>query len=234
MPNRVLLVEDDVHLALVLGDALAAEGFRVDHARTGEEALQKVLRQSYDLVLLDVTLPGKNGFEVCTEMRGSGIHTPVLMLTARATLDDKLRGLDHGADDYLTKPFDVRELLARIRALIRRSEAQRVAGLWEYRFNDTFVEFFSGIVIRRGEKVSLSAKELQLLRYLIAHRGAIVSREELLEKVWGYQGAVTRTVDVHIASLRNKLEDNPHEPRYILTSRGEGYLFQDEQAERGL
>lgn len=227
MSQRLLIVEDDPNLVMVLTDALRAEGYEVESFSDGETAVERAVNTGFDLALLDVSLPGLTGFEICGRLRRMGVHTPILMVTGRAGLEDKVRGFDSGADDYLTKPFDARELLARIRALLRRAEAQRIQGLWEYRFDETYVEFFGGTVIRKGARISLSAKELQLLRYLITRKGAPVSRDELLTKVWGYQGAVTRTVDVHIASLRQKLEDNPHQPRHILTARRSGYVFQD-------
>ncbi len=227
MAQRLLLVEDDPNLVVTLTDALGGEGFSVESFGDGAAAVNRAVNESFDAILLDVTIPGGDGYEVCGQLRRLGVRVPVLMVTGRAELEDKVKGFDAGADDYLTKPFDVKELMARIRALLRRAEAQRIHGLWEYRFGAAYVEFFGGTLIRNGARLSLSGKELQLLRYLIAHKGHAVSRAELLEKVWGYQGAVTRTVDVHIASLRQKVEDDPQNPRHILTVRREGYLFQD-------
>lgn len=227
MMKRLLLVEDDYGLAIVLADALAEDGYDVRSVTRGDAALREALGEPFDVICLDVTLPGRCGFDVCRDLRESGVRSPILMLTGLSELEDKVRGFDAGADDYLTKPFDVRELLARLRALLRRAESQSPPGLWEYRFDETYVQFFGGVVMRRGTRINLSAKELQLLRYLIQNKGNTVTRGELLSNVWGSPGSVTRTVDVHIASLRQKLEDNPHHPRHILTSRREGYRFQD-------
>jgi len=226
MRQRILIVEDDANVALVLQDALNAEGYATEHAADGYRAMESALAGAFDLTLLDVGLPGKDGFAVCDEFRRGGLHMPILLLTARAAPDDKVRGLRMGADDYVTKPFHVPELLARIQALLRRTQCNPAAILVEYRFGDVFVDFYRGRATKKGRPVELTTKELVLLRYLIARRGGVVSREELLAEVWGYQSTNTRTVDVHVATLRQKLEDHPHSPRFIVTSRGEGYEFQ--------
>jgi DNA-binding response OmpR family regulator len=225
MQQRILIVEDDPNIALVLHDALAAEGYTTEHAADGRHALQSALSRVFDLTLLDVGLPDKDGFSVCDELRRQGLHMPILMLTARDASGDKVRGLRMGADDYVTKPFDVPELLARIQALLRRTQSSP-AVLIEYRFGDIFVDFYRGRATKAERAIDLTTKELVLLRYLIARRGLVVSREELLSEVWGYQSTNTRTVDVHIATLRQKLEKHPHDPRHILTIRGGGYQFQ--------
>ena len=226
MQQRILIVEDDPNVAMVLADALSAEGYATEHAASGRGALESALASAFDLTLLDVGLPDKDGFTVCDELRRLGVHMPILLLTARAAPDDKVRGLRMGADDYVTKPFHVPELLARIQALLRRTRTNPAAILVEYRFADVFVDFYRGRATKAGRAVELTTKELVLLRYLIARRGVVVSREELLIEVWGYQSTNTRTVDVHIATLRQKLEDHPHAPRHVITVRGGGYQFQ--------
>ncbi len=225
MHSRILIVEDDPNVALVLEDALSAEGYETAHASTGNMGMQAAMAEAFDLALLDVGLPDKDGFTVCDELRRQGMQMPILMLTARTTPDDKVRGLRMGADDYVTKPFHVPELLARIQALLRRTQSLASTILVEYRYGDVFVDFYRGRATKGGRAVELTTKELVLLRYLIARRGVVVSREELLSEVWGYQSTNTRTVDVHVATLRQKLEDAPHAPKYVVTARGEGYQF---------
>jgi len=225
MHSRILIVEDDPNVALVLQDALNAEGYTTEHATDSHTALESARTGAFDLTLLDVGLPGKDGFAVCDELRRSGQQMPILLLTARSEPDDKVRGLRMGADDYVTKPFHVPELLARIEALLRRTQSSSPAILVDYRFGDVFVDFYRGRATKAGRPVELTTKELVLLRYLIARRGSVVTREELLAEVWGYQSTNTRTVDVHVATLRQKLEDHPHEPKFVLTVRGGGYQF---------
>jgi two-component system alkaline phosphatase synthesis response regulator PhoP len=225
MNTRILIVEDDPNVALVLQDALGAEGYATEHAANGSTAMMAARSHPFDLALLDVGLPDKDGFTVCDELRRQGLHMPILMLTARTTPDDKIRGLRMGADDYVTKPFHFPELLARIQALLRRTQMSAPGILIDFRFGDVFVDFYRGRATKAGRPVELTTKELVLLRYLIARRRTVVSREELLAEVWGYQSTNTRTVDVHVATLRQKLEDLPHAPRFVLTARGEGYQF---------
>lgn len=226
MSARILIVEDEPGLVLTLTDLLAAEGYQVDSAHDGATGLRKALEGSYDLIVLDVMLPGKNGFDVCRELRRQGRETAVLMLTARGQVADRVVGLKLGADDYLAKPFDPSELNARIEALLRRAGRRTFGPLSRFEFGDVSVDFDHGIVTKCGEPVSLAGKELQLLRYLVEHRGRTVSREQLLEAVWEYSAGVTsRTVDVHIAWLRQKLEDTPQSPKWIQTVRGVGYRF---------
>lgn len=227
MPFRVLFVEDDSSLATVLTDTLHAEGYLVEQVSNGETAVERAAAQSYDLVLLDVCLPGYSGIVACRRMREQHVHTPVLMLSGCGATAEKVLGLNAGADDYLSKPFEPEELLARMRALIRRERTQALATLLEYRFDGVYVDFFRGAARKHGETVSLSFKELHLLRYLIYRRGIVLSREELLREVWGYQATGTRTVDMHIATLRQKLEDDPQRPRRLITVRGEGYMFEE-------
>jgi two-component system alkaline phosphatase synthesis response regulator PhoP len=226
MSARILLVEDEPGLVLTLSDLLSAEGYEVETATDGPTGLAKAAGGSFDLIVLDVMLPGKNGLEVCRELRHQGKDTPVLMLTAKTQLVDRVVGLKIGADDYVTKPFEAPELLARIEALLRRSKREKAAPVGRFEFGDVEVNFENGHVRKGGVPISLAGKELELLRYLIDHRGTVVSRDELLEGVWEYQpGVSSRTIDVHVAWIRQKLEDNAQSPRHIHTVRGVGYRF---------
>jgi two-component system, OmpR family, alkaline phosphatase synthesis response regulator PhoP len=225
MGSRILLVEDEPGLRLTLTDRLESEGYQVGTAADGDEGLVKATTEPFDLVILDVMLPLRNGFDVCRDMRQKGVATPVLMLSARGQVVDRVVGLKLGADDYLTKPFEMPELLARIEARLRKP-ASEPARPDRYRFGDVHVDFRRAEVERAGQAVELSAKEFQLLRYFVEHRGATLSRDELLNGVWGYDAMpFTRTVDVHVAWLRRKLEPSPRHPQYILTLHGLGYKF---------
>lgn len=226
MSKRILLVEDEPGLVLTLSDRLTSEGYQVEAVRDGESGLERAASDAFDAVILDVMLPRKNGFDVCRDLRQRGVNTPVLMLTARGQLVDKVIGLKLGADDYLTKPFEMMELLARIEALLRRAPVAPAIQNETYQFGSIKIDFRRAEIERDGQKIELSAKEFQLLRYFIAHREATLSRDELLNGVWGYDAMpTTRTVDVHVAWLRQKLEANPRHPQYILTVHGMGYKF---------
>jgi two-component system alkaline phosphatase synthesis response regulator PhoP len=180
----------------------------------------------FDLIVLDIALPRKNGFDVCRDLRQRGVQTPVLMLTARGQVVDRVVGLKLGADDYLTKPFEMMELLARVEALLRRSRTMAANAADSFAFGPIHVDFRSAEVKREGMPIELSTLEIKLLRYFVEHRGAVLARDELLDKVWGYDATpVTRTVDVHVASLRQKLEANPSKPEFIVTVHGLGYKF---------
>jgi two-component system, OmpR family, alkaline phosphatase synthesis response regulator PhoP len=223
---RVLLIEDEPGLRLTLSDRLASEGYSVETAADGEVGLSRASTGAYDLIVLDVMLPRMNGFDVCREVRQRGVTTPILMLTARGQVVDRVVGLKLGADDYLTKPFETIELMARLEALLRRTQARAQPGGDVYRFGDVVVDFRRAEVTRAGKPVDLSAREFKLLRHFIEHRGATISREELLSDVWGYdETPLTRTVDVHVAGLRQKIEANPKNPEYVLTIHGLGYKF---------
>jgi two-component system alkaline phosphatase synthesis response regulator PhoP len=223
---RILLVEDEPGLVLTLTDRLVNEGYSVEAVSDGEAALELTDGQAFDLILLDVMLPGKNGFDVCRDLRQKGNQTPVLMLTARGQVVDKVVGLKLGADDYLTKPFEMMELLARIEALLRRAPNRKGDALDSDRFGDVRVDFRRAEVTREDEVVELSALEFKLLKYFIENRGATLSRDELLDRVWGYDAMpYSRTVDVHVSWLRQKLEPNPTHPQYILTVHRQGYKF---------
>jgi two-component system, OmpR family, alkaline phosphatase synthesis response regulator PhoP len=225
--GRVLLVEDEPGLQLALSDRLAAEGYAVETAGDGNLAVTRATGEPFDVIVLDVMLPGRDGYDVAKTIRAQGIQTPILMLTARSQVVDRVVGLKLGADDYLTKPFETIELLARIEALLRRAPSgSQGISLERYQFGEISVDVRKAEVKMRGQQLELSAKEFQLLKYFIEHRGATVSRDELLHEVWGYHATPsTRTVDVHVAWLRQKLEPNPRVPQYILTVHGLGYKF---------
>jgi two-component system alkaline phosphatase synthesis response regulator PhoP len=224
--RRILIVEDDAGLRRTLGDRLARESYVVSTACDGDDGLALALAERFDVIVLDVMLPGRGGLEVCRALREAKVETPVLMLTARGQIADKVAGLKLGADDYLTKPFEMAELLARLEARPRRAPESPRATPGEHRFGTIRVDLRRAEVERDGATVELSAKEFQLLRYFIEHRGATLSRQELLDEVWGYESTpTTRTVDVHVSSLRRKLEASPHRPQLIVTVHGLGYKF---------
>lgn len=225
MSGRILIVEDEPALVLTLGDRLRSEGYEVEAAEDGETGARRAREGSFDLVLLDVGLPGKNGFDLLRDLRQQRVTTPVIMLTARGQVVDRVLGLKLGADDYLAKPFEMMELVARVEAVLRRRTAQPSDG-GAYSFGDVRVDFRRAEVRRAGAVVELSSLEFKLLRHFIEHRGALVTRRELLEHVWGYPGVLqTRTVDVHVASLRQKVERHPAKPEHIITVHRMGYRF---------
>ncbi len=222
---RLLIVEDEESLAITLEDRLRAEGYAVEVCGSGEAALSRLEEDRVDLLILDIMLPGIDGFEVCKVLRGRGVETPVLMLTARSEVVDRVVGLKLGADDYLTKPFEMAELLARVEALLRRS-GRGATAVQIYRFVDVTVDLRRAEVTRGGREVGLSSMELRLLEHFIERRGEVLSREHLLDEVWGYESTPsTRTVDVHVAGLRQKLEPNPSHPRFFITIHRRGYRF---------
>jgi len=225
-PPRILVIEDELPMRTALEDCLAAEGFRVFSASEGERGLERALKDKPDLILLDVMMPRLDGLSLCTELRRLGHHTPVLMLTAKGYVRDRVTGLDAGADDYLVKPFSMDELLARVRALLRR--VQRPGSfVRELHLGDAQIDLVKQTALRGRKPVHFTAKEFSMLRLLAEAKGEPVSRERFLDVVWGY-GAfpTTRTVDMHIASLRRKLEKNPDEPRWITTVHGVGYRLE--------
>jgi len=226
-PRRLLLIEDEPGLVLTLTDRLTAEGYEVDHEGDAVRGLARASTSTFDAILLDVMLPGGNGFDVCRTLRQRGVHTPILMLTARGQVVDRVVGLKLGADDYLVKPFEMAELLARIEALLRRGAVRAASGSIDaFQFGDISVDFRKAEVNKAGQPLDLSAREFKLLKYFVEHRGAALSRDELLNEVWGYNAMPsTRTVDVHVAWLRQKIEDNPRHPQHILTVHGLGYKF---------
>ena len=226
---KILVVEDEPGLILTLTDRFESEGYVVVSAADGEAALKTAGAEKFDLIVLDVMLPKKNGYDVCRDLRQRGNSTPILMLTAKGETIDKVLGLKLGADDYLTKPFEMIELLARIEALMRRSPAT-VNGRADssFAFGDVSIDFKRAEVLRAAAPLDLSAMEFKLLHFLVENRGTVHSRDALLDAVWGYDAMpTTRTVDVHIAWLRQKLEPNPKRPQYIQTVHGLGYKFVD-------
>lgn len=226
MQYKILLIEDDPGLCLTLSDRLKKEGYVVEISNDGESGFNRAANQAYDLIILDLMLPKKSGNDVCRDLRQMGLAIPILMLTARHQTVDKVLGLKLGADDYLTKPFEMLELLARIEALLRRATRTFASAPAVYQFGSVRVDFRRTEVQRDGEVLALSAKEFQLLRYFIDHKGETLSREKLLQEVWGYSAVpYTRTVDVHVAWLRQKLEDDPKQPQWIMTVHGLGYKF---------
>ncbi len=223
--RRVLLIEDEPGLVLTLTDRLTSEGYEVAAASDGPAGLERATRELWDVILLDVMLPGANGFDVCRDLRQRSITTPVIMLTARGQIMDKVLGLKLGADDYLTKPFDMLELMARIEVQLRRASSTQ-SGTTPYHFGNISVDFRKAQVLKDGVELDLSAREFLLLKYFIEHREATLTRDELLNEVWGYHSMPsTRTVDVHVAWLRQKIEPNPRNPQYVLTLHGLGYKF---------
>ncbi len=221
--SRLLIVEDEADLAFGLEDDLKVEGYQVEIAADGEKASQRAREEAWDLILLDVMLPRKDGFEVCRELRRAGVRTPIIMLTAKAHEAEKVLGLELGADDYVTKPFSPRELRARIKAMLRRMEAPPSDVCC---FGDIEVNFARGELSHGGRTIEVTPLELKLLKAFVANRGRILSREQLLEAAWGLGTFVTnRVVDGHIVGLRRKIEPEPAKPRYLVSVRGLGYRF---------
>jgi two-component system alkaline phosphatase synthesis response regulator PhoP len=222
---KILIVEDEDSILMALEDDLSLEGYAVSGEPDGKRGLERAQKGGYDLIILDVMLPGVDGFEICKQLRAAGDTTPILMLTAKSQEVDKVLGLELGADDYVTKPFSPRELTARVKALLRRgkpvdSPLERVS------FGDIEVDFKGYEVRKSGEAVELTAREFALLRLLVSHPGEVLRRDVILNEVWGDDWDVfPRTVDTHIANLRKKLEDDPADPKYIVNVRGVGYKF---------
>src|ERR1043165_6138245 len=226
---RILLIEDEPGLIITLTDRLRSEAYEVVSAADGMSGFDLAQSEKFDLIILDVMLPKKNGYDIARDLRQKGVETPILMLTAKGETIDKVLGLKLGADDYLTKPFEVIELLARVEALLRRSPAYTNGHRPEtFQFGEVSIDFKRAEVVSRRKQLDLSAMEFKLLQYLIENRGVVHSRDALLDAVWGYDAMpTTRTVDVHIAWLRQKLEENPRRPRFIQTVHGLGYKFVD-------
>lgn len=224
MRENILLVEDEQALRSTLSVRLEGEGYVVDTAADGVEGFEKATTQPYDLIILDIMLPYRSGLDVCRDLRQAGLATPILFLTARHQTTDKVIGLKLGADDYVTKPFEAAELIARIEVLLRRVPIRSGHGV--YQFGSIRVDIRRAEVTKNEKPVYLSAREFQLLRYFIERTGCTIPRVELLQSVWGYDtNTMTRTVDMHVASLRVKLEENARHPELILTVAGVGYKF---------
>ena len=221
--SRILIVEDEPDIALALEDDLRTEGYEVAVASDGDTGARRAREERWDLLLLDVMLPRKDGFEVCRELRRAGIRTPVIFLTARAQDAEKVLGLEMGADDYVTKPFSPRELRARIKTVLRRGLPEAAN---RYSFGDVDVDFTRGELLRNGSSVDVTPIELKLLAMFIERRGRVLSRDQILDAAWGTGTHVTdRVVDTHIVNLRRKIERSPTEPRFLVSVRGLGYRF---------
>jgi DNA-binding response OmpR family regulator len=226
--EKILIIEDEADLVKGLKLNLTDEGYEVAWAAEGKEGLRKALEESPDLVILDIMLPGMSGLDICRELRQKKANIPVIMLTAKGEEVDKVVGLEIGADDYMTKPFSIRELLARIKAHLRREKRETRSVPKTCVFGDLEIDFVH-FKVRCGEReADLTSLEVDILKYLIAHKGEVVSREALLDKIWGYEKfPTTRTIDNHILKLRKKIEDDPSRPRHIFSIYGEGYRFMD-------
>jgi len=223
--KKILVIEDEPQMRLGLRDNLELEGYEVETAADGDEGLLKAGTFAPDLVILDVMLPKKNGFDVCRDLRSKSNSTPIVMLTARSAETDKVLGLELGADDYVTKPFSITELLARVRAVLRRSGVQKPAAD-VIRIGDIEIDFKLHQARRGKQRLEFTAREFDLLRYFVLHTGQVVTREQILNEVWGYEEfPTTRTIDNFVAKLRQKIEKAPHAPEHILTIHGSGYKF---------
>jgi DNA-binding response OmpR family regulator len=224
-PARILVVEDEPAMVAGLRDNFEFEGYEVITARDGVEGLERALNDSPDIVILDVMMPRMSGLEVCRQLRAKRTAIPIIMLTARGQEVDKVVGLELGADDYVTKPFSIRELLARVKAILRRA-AVIPKQQDQHSFGDIEVDLHRRRVVKSGKQLDISSKEFELLQYFICHPGETLSRDRLLEEVWGYENyPTTRTVDTHLVRLRQKLEPDPEQPQYFLTVHGTGYRF---------
>jgi len=224
--KKILIIEDEQDLIKGLKLNLSDEGFEVDWAVNGTEGLRKAIEEAPDLIILDIMLPEMDGLEVCRKLRQKNIDIPVIMLTAKGSEIDKVVGLEIGGDDYMTKPFSIRELLARIKARLRNSEREVKPIPELYSFGDIEIDFARFKVRRKGKEQELTSLEADILRYFVIHRGEVVARNDLLDKIWGYEKyPTTRTIDNHILKLRKKIEDDPSHPRYILSVYGGGYRF---------
>jgi len=225
--EKILIVEDEPDMVMGLEDNLKFEGFQVITATDGLAALDLAANTCPDLILLDLMLPKLNGYEVCKQLRAKGLDTPIIMLTAKSQEVDKILGLELGADDYITKPFSIRELLARIKAVLRRPRRPPTR-IDTYTFGNVKIDFRKSVAIKNGVPMDLSHYEAEILRVLITNKGEPISRNRLLDEVWGYElYPTTRTIDNHIVKLRQKVEDDPHDPAHILTVHGMGYKFVD-------
>jgi len=237
--KKILIVEDDAALMLGLTSIIGDEGYEPHSARTGPEGLRMAKELRPDLIVLDIMLPGMSGFEICKRVRDERIPTKVLMLTAKDEEDDKIFGLELGADDYMTKPFSLRELLARIRAMLRRDESGALSPTTpvandRIAFGDVVVDFKRREVRRAGQLQELTNREFLLLEYMVRHPGEVLSRERLLEENWGYEvHPTTRTVDNHVLRLRKHIEPDPENPMFLKTVRGGGYIFDLSDGARG-
>lgn len=224
--KKLLIIEDEPDLVKGLKLNLSDEGYVVDWAVNGPEGLRKAFEETPDLIILDIMLPEMDGLEVCRNLRQKNINTPIIMLTAKGGEIDKVVGLELGADDYMTKPFSIRELLARIKARLRHADKEGSHVPEIYSIGDIEIDFVRFKVRRKGKEQELTSLETDILKYFVIHRGEVVSRDDLLNKIWGYEKyPTTRTIDNHILKLRKKIEDDPSHPRYIISVYGGGYRF---------
>ena len=223
--KTILIIDDDASIVKGIQEALKAEHFNVIAAETGEKGLTMARRQSVDLILLDLRLPDKNGEEICRDLRAEGINTPIVMLTSKREEMDKVLGLELGADDYLTKPFGIHELVARIRAILRRNR-DLTKDIEEYAFGDIYLDFKKQEARKKGKELKLSTGEFSTLKYFILHEGEVVTRTMLLDEVWGYESfPTTRTIDNYVLSIRKKIEIDPARPKHLITIHTSGYKF---------
>jgi two-component system alkaline phosphatase synthesis response regulator PhoP len=231
--KRILIIEDDDAIVMGLENVLRDEGYETRSAKSGQEGYRLAKEINPDLIILDLMLPGMSGLEICKRIQDEGMKMPIIMLTAKAEENDKVFGLELGADDYITKPFSVRELIARVKAHLRRGQFATTAGEAtipdEFKFGNVVVNLKRHEVIKAGERQDLTNREFLLLEYFIRHRGELLTRDRLLDEIWGYEVyPTTRTVDTHVRRLRKHVEPNPDKPRYIKTVHGAGYLFEIE------
>ena len=223
--KKVLLIEDDPAIQMGVYDGLAMDNYELIMVSDGQDGFKKIFEENPDLVLLDIMLPGKNGFDICREVRANGSQVPIMMLTSKTDEIDRVLGLEVGADDYLTKPFSVKELSARIRAMFRRMDNLKISNSTFF-FGDIKVDFEKMDIIKGINKINISVKEFQILNYFLNHEGQVVTRETLLDEVWGYNNyPTTRTVDNYILNLRKNIENDPSNPKHILTVHTMGYKF---------
>ena len=226
MKEKILIIEDEKDLVKGLKINLVDEGYEVDYALNGKVGLEKALTEKPDLILLDIMLPGMNGLEICKELRRKNMDIPILMLTAKGEEIDKVIGLEMGADDYISKPFSIRELLARVKAHLRRKNRGNETFSEIVQLESVKIDFGHFKIIRKNDEIDLTSLEVDVLRFLIQQNGKVVSRDDLLDKIWGYEKfPTTRTIDNHILKLRKKVEDDPNHPKHILTVYGGGYRF---------
>lgn len=224
--KKILIVEDDPSIRMGLEECFRAEHYDIASVDDGDQGFTVAKDNQHDLIILDLMLPGKNGFDICRELRSLDIKTPIIILTSKKEETDKVLGLEIGADDYITKPFSIRELQARVRALLRRASDNMNSELSEYSFGNIYINFKSHEVIKGKEQVKISSTELNILKYLIEHKDEVISRDKLLNEAWGYNTIpTTRTVDNYILSLRKIIEDNPAQPVHIITIHKAGYKF---------
>lgn len=226
MVKTILVIEDDISILRGLKDTLTFEGYEVLTSSNGNDGLNMAIKNQINMLLLDIMLPGMNGYEICRKLKNEKPDLPIIMITARGTEIDKITGLDFGADDYITKPFSIPELLARVRAVFRRT-LENNKDLEKYSFGDVTINFIKFQAFVSNEEVKLSSREFAIMKYLIEHEGDVIHRYELLDKVWGYDVIpTTRTVDNYILDLRKKMEENPSSPKHIISIRGVGYKFE--------